>query len=32
MHDLQGVNTLNLLQKSDGTPTDLGYFVINDGQ
>ncbi|KAI0370280.1 hypothetical protein BV20DRAFT_1075526 [Pilatotrama ljubarskyi] len=30
MHDLQGVNTLNLLQKSDGTPTDLGYVVINN--
>ncbi|KAI9001195.1 glycosyl hydrolase catalytic core-domain-containing protein [Trametes punicea] len=31
MHDLQGVNELNLLQNPDGTPTDLGYFVINDG-
>ncbi|TBU32119.1 glycosyl hydrolase catalytic core-domain-containing protein [Dichomitus squalens] len=30
MHDLQGVNTLNLLQASDGSPTDLGYMVIND--
>ncbi|OSC99168.1 glycoside hydrolase family 128 protein [Trametes coccinea BRFM310] len=31
MHDLQGVNTLNLLQNSDGSPTALGSFVINDG-
>ncbi|PIL36768.1 hypothetical protein GSI_00458 [Ganoderma sinense ZZ0214-1] len=30
MHDLQGVNTLNLLQKSSGTPTDLGWMVINN--
>lgn len=30
MHDLQGVNTLNMLQKSDGSPTDLGFVVINN--
>ncbi len=30
MHDLQGVNTLNLLQKSSGGPTDLGFMVINN--
>ncbi|RPD61934.1 hypothetical protein L226DRAFT_545905 [Lentinus tigrinus ALCF2SS1-7] len=30
MHDLQGVNTLNLLQGSNGSPTDLGYMVINN--
>ncbi|KAI0829448.1 glycosyl hydrolase catalytic core-domain-containing protein [Trametes gibbosa] len=30
MHDLQGVNPLNLLQKSDGSPTDLGWKVINN--
>ncbi|CDO74054.1 Glycoside Hydrolase Family 128 protein [Trametes cinnabarina] len=31
MHDLQGVNPLNLLQNPDGSPTALGSFVINDG-
>ncbi|EIW61711.1 uncharacterized protein TRAVEDRAFT_27227 [Trametes versicolor FP-101664 SS1] len=30
MHDLQGVNTLNMLQNSDGSPTDLGFVVINN--
>ncbi|KAH9853774.1 glycosyl hydrolase catalytic core-domain-containing protein [Lenzites betulinus] len=30
MHDLQGVNTLNLLQNQDGSPTALGWQVIND--
>ena len=30
MHDLQGVNALNLLQKSSGGPTDLGWMVINN--
>ena len=31
MTDLQGVNTLNSLLGSDLNPTDLGYFVINNG-
>lgn len=30
MHDLQGVNTLNLLQGANNLPTDLGYMVINN--
>ncbi|KAI0721880.1 glycosyl hydrolase catalytic core-domain-containing protein [Cerioporus squamosus] len=30
MHDLQGVNELNLLQSSSGGPTDLGRMVINN--
>ena len=30
MHDLQGVNTLDSLMKSDGSPTDLGYTYINN--
>jgi hypothetical protein len=31
MHDLQGVNPLDSLMKSDGTPTALGELAINGG-
>ena len=31
MTDLQGVNELNALLGSDDNPTDLGYFVIANG-
>ncbi|OBZ76429.1 Alkali-sensitive linkage protein 1 [Grifola frondosa] len=32
MHDLQGVNTANSLMNSDGSPSDLGYLIINDAE